>query len=67
MGIYDGNSANFSTISPKDIPGSNGLAQLFRDWLISQNLPFTIGELGGGGDYASFLAADMNDNLSFQE
>jgi Zn-dependent M28 family amino/carboxypeptidase len=59
MGIYDGNSANFSTTPPKAIPGSIRLTQLFRDWFISQNLPYNIIELGGASDYASFLAAGI--------
>ncbi len=59
VGIYDGSITNFSTTPPKAIPGSIRLKQLFRDWFISQNLPYTIGELGGGSDYASFLAAHI--------
>ncbi|UJR19070.1 hypothetical protein I4U23_022201 [Adineta vaga] len=59
MGIYDGNTANFSTTPPKALPGSIRLTELFRDWFISQNLPYTISELGGGSDYASFLAAGI--------
>ena len=59
MGIYDGSSANFSATPPSALPGSIRLTQLFRDWFISQNLPYTISELGGGSDYASFLAVGI--------
>ncbi|CAF1457791.1 unnamed protein product [Adineta steineri] len=59
MGIYDGHTANFSTTPPKAIPGSIRLTELFRNWFIDQNLPYTISELGGGSDYASFLAAGI--------
>ncbi|CAF4029032.1 unnamed protein product, partial [Rotaria sordida] len=59
IGIYDGNSANFSTTPSKAIPSSIRLTHLFRDWFIRQNLPYNISELGGGSDYASFLAAGI--------
>ncbi|CAF3970313.1 unnamed protein product [Rotaria sordida] len=59
IGIYDGNSTYMSTAPSKAIPGSIRLTQLFRDWFISQNLPYTMSELGGGSDYGPFLAAGI--------
>jgi Zn-dependent M28 family amino/carboxypeptidase len=59
MGIYDGNSADLSITPPKAIPGSIKLTQVFRDWFISQKLPYNMSEFDGRSDYGPFLAAGI--------
>jgi hypothetical protein len=59
MGIYDGNTADTSITPSKAIPGSIRLTNLFRDWFISQKLPYNMSEFSGRSDYGPFLAAGI--------
>jgi Zn-dependent M28 family amino/carboxypeptidase len=59
LGIYDGNSADLSTTPLNAVPGSIRLTNLFRDWFISQKLPFNMSEFSGRSDYGPFLAAGI--------
>ena len=59
MSIYDGDSADRNTTPSKAIPGSIRLTHLFRDWFISQNLPYNMGKFDGRSDYGPFLAAGI--------
>ncbi|CAF1328658.1 unnamed protein product [Didymodactylos carnosus] len=59
LGIYDGNTADLSMTPPKAIPGSIRLTELFRDWFISENLPFNMSEFSGRSDYGPFLATGI--------
>ncbi|CAF1351252.1 unnamed protein product, partial [Adineta steineri] len=55
FGIYDGDTANPNTPSQAR-PGSNKITALFRDWFISQKLPWNHTDFSGRSDYGPFLA-----------
>ena len=55
FGIYDGRTARNDTPS-QAIPGSNKITTLFKDWFISQNLPWDYTDFSGRSDYGPFLA-----------
>ncbi|CAF0943370.1 unnamed protein product [Didymodactylos carnosus] len=55
FGIYDGNRTNPLTTLPQAINGSIKVSELFRDWFISQRLPWDYTAFGGGSDYVPFL------------
>ncbi|CAF1474562.1 unnamed protein product, partial [Adineta steineri] len=55
FGIYDGQTANNDTPS-QALPGSNKITTLFRDWFISQKLPWNHTDFSGRSDYGPFLA-----------
>jgi hypothetical protein len=58
FGIYDSQTiANTTPVSA--IPGSNKVTSLFRDWFNREKLPWNNSTLGGGSDYAPFLAAGI--------
>ncbi|CAF1242153.1 unnamed protein product [Didymodactylos carnosus] len=54
FGIYNGSSAPNNTPA-NAIPGSIRLTELFRDWFISQSLPWTYTDFSGRSDYGPFL------------
>lgn len=58
FGIYDASSAPAATPSSA-LPGSTIITNLYRDWFISQNLPWDMRDLNGRSDYGPFLAAGV--------
>lgn len=58
LGIYDAKTAPNET--PRSaIPGSQRVTDLYRDWFISQNLPYDFRDFNGRSDYGPFLAAGL--------
>ena len=55
FGIYDGRTARNDTPS-QALAGSNKITALFKDWFISQNLPWDYTDFSGRSDYGPFLA-----------
>ena len=55
FGIYDGRTANNNTPT-QALPGSNKVTNLFREWFIQQNFPWTYTDFSGRSDYGPFLA-----------
>ncbi|CAF1460066.1 unnamed protein product [Didymodactylos carnosus] len=55
FGIYDYRTAT-NTTPVVALPGSKKLSELFRDWFINQNLPWSWTDFSGRSDYGPFLA-----------
>lgn len=58
FGIYNGRTASQETPCQALI-GSNKVTDLYRDWLIKQNLPWDLRDLNSRSDYGPFLAAGV--------
>jgi hypothetical protein len=58
FGIYDAKTAPSETPA-RALPGSNKVTELYRDWLIGQNLPWDFRDFNGRSDYGPFLAAGV--------
>ena len=58
FGIYDAKTAPSETPDSAR-PGSTRVTELYRDWFISQNLPWDMRDLNGRSDYGPFLAAGI--------
>jgi Zn-dependent M28 family amino/carboxypeptidase len=58
FGIYDAKTAPSET-PVRALPGSNKVTELYRDWLIGQNLPWDLRDFNGRSDYGPFLAAGV--------
>ena len=58
FGIYNADSAPSET--PQSArPGSKQVTDMYRNWFISQNLPWDLRDLNGRSDYGPFLAAGI--------
>jgi Zn-dependent M28 family amino/carboxypeptidase len=58
FGIYDAKTAPNETPSHV-LPGSSRVTEIFREWLIEQNLPWDYRDFNGRSDYGSFLNAGI--------
>ena len=55
FGIYDGRTARNDTPT-QALAGSNKVTALFREWFVSQSLPWDYTDFSGRSDYGPFLA-----------